>query len=995
MGNIRVKNTYTPDISAPFVPQPYIPESTGAVLFDAIRSVGTALTAYGKKIEADKAASQDFLINKQFIDEATAAQSLTKDLENAAGPDAPQYAAKTDAFFKQRHDQLLSQLQAGGATQDQINAMDLKLTTLRQQINARALTFEENSHKAYVGGVVDDAGKKFSQLVFADPAALQLTLAELKDTIDKLPNLSAPERQTMYEEQAKQLGLMAGLGFAEIDPQGVVDALTPGKRTYGATTEVSNAINAAFTSRGLPPQWGFDIAKIESDVGRNQRPTGAGNNTGLFQLSADLMPAGTDPYDVKANAAAAADNLARAATQFKSKTGRAPTEAELYLMHQQGTAGGLALATADPNRPAWEVIKPFYPGKSDAYIKTAISQQGLLSPDATVAEVKAFWERKLPSTGNFALDNLDAADQYRVLNAAQSNVNKIQVDLKSTLDRDVTNAKAGFETGTAYDGPAITRDRFLNAGYSPVETEQRFKEYQDAEQVGKVIGEIATLPPAEAQARVDALKPVPGTSTYAVDADSYAAAVKAQGVLRKQQETDPVAYAMHYFPSVQTAAKGLVPGASLDAKQQYYNSLNQAYNQIGLLPEQRKPFTPAMLDQMKSGWASMDPEAKVASLVSLSKETGPLFDQALNQLLGDGHEKEAYIADAVATDPSLVRVMADALRGLALVDPKTGSPALKPTPELVDAKFREIYGAALYEIEGPVLRAMEELTTGLYVMKGGKPGKSADSVGLGAALDDPVFESAARRIVGGTTDPDSGWWDNGKGHGATILPPGNTGTEFRKMMENAQGDFYSRHGNGLPYYENGAEATPDRIESEGTFLRVNSDQFKVVMNDGLPLQTAQGNLFLVTLNTDTVRQESLAPSAPLMFPSAETPQKAIENLKNYNLSSPSFDRSLWNEEEQHLYEHHLKELQNGGVKNSDGSISTVRQITVEIDGNYYSIPTVWDGKILSTDASIARAKKEGLDKWPAYATEENAQARYNQMHTYMEEDLARYKKVSP
>ena len=50
-------------------------------------------------------------------------------------------------------------------------------------------------------------------------------------------------------------------------------------------------------------------------------------------------------------------------------------------------------------------------------------------------------------------------------------------------------------------------------------------------------------------------------------------------------------------------------------------------------------------------------------------------------------------------------------------------------------------------------------------------------------------------------------------------------------------------------------------------------------------------------------------------------------------------------QEMHLYEHHLRELKNP-VRNSDGSYSTIRQMTVEQDGRTYSIPTVWGGKIL-------------------------------------------------
>jgi hypothetical protein len=105
---------------------------------------------------------------------------------------------------------------------------------------------------------------------------------------------------------------------------------------------------------------------------------------------------------------------------------------------------------------------------------------------------------------------------------------------------------------------------------------------------------------------------------------------------------------------------------------------------------------------------------------------------------------------------------------------------------------------------------------------------------------------------------------------------------------------------------------------------------------------------------------------------------------NFDAASVDLDLSR---EEQSLYEHHLTELGCGGVKNADGSISTVRNITVGIEGRTYAIPTVWDGKIVSDDEAIAHAQKAGLNRWPAYESPEQASERYNALHGYMERDI--------
>lgn len=114
-------------------------------------------------------------------------------------------------------------------------------------------------------------------------------------------------------------------------------------------------------------------------------------------------------------------------------------------------------------------------------------------------------------------------------------------------------------------------------------------------------------------------------------------------------------------------------------------------------------------------------------------------------------------------------------------------------------------------------------------------------------------------------------------------------------------------------------------------------------------------------------------------------------------SLPAADAALnLNAQEKALYRRHLANLTgSGGVDNdgSDpkapaGSRSTLFVNTFGIGGKTYVIPSVWNGKVLSPDESLARAKKEGLDKFPSYASEQEASARYSAMHQFMEKDTA-------
>ena len=91
-------------------------------------------------------------------------------------------------------------------------------------------------------------------------------------------------------------------------------------------------------------------------------------------------------------------------------------------------------------------------------------------------------------------------------------------------------------------------------------------------------------------------------------------------------------------------------------------------------------------------------------------------------------------------------------------------------------------------------------------------------------------------------------------------------------------------------------------------------------------------------------------------------------------------------QEQYAYQHHLNNLALGGVRQPGGKTSSFLNIVTEMDGRHYVLPTVWDNQIVDENTAVERARKEGLDKWPSYDSEEAAEARYDAMHGYMERD---------
>src|SRR5260221_1618133 len=104
---------------------------------------------------------------------------------------------------------------------------------------------------------------------------------------------------------------------------------------------------------GIDPNWMRRIMAIESGGDPYNR---TGSYQGLFQLSSDEFRRNGGQgniYGPEQNTAAAANRLAREASEFRALYGREPSLTDLYMVHQQG-AGGYDAHMSYPDAPAWE-----------------------------------------------------------------------------------------------------------------------------------------------------------------------------------------------------------------------------------------------------------------------------------------------------------------------------------------------------------------------------------------------------------------------------------------------------------------------------------------------------------------------------------------------------------------------------------------------------------------------------------------------------------------
>jgi hypothetical protein len=121
-----------------------------------------------------------------------------------------------------------------------------------------------------------------------------------------------------------------------------------------------------------------------------------------------------------------------------------------------------------------------------------------------------------------------------------------------------------------------------------------------------------------------------------------------------------------------------------------------------------------------------------------------------------------------------------------------------------------------------------------------------------------------------------------------------------------------------------------------------------------------------------------------------------------------------NPQERGLYQRHIDNLMgSGGVdnppdaQNPEGSRSTLYQAVQERNGKFYNIPTVWNGKRevepytkpdgtvmdVPNKTALQNVEHAGWDNFPSYATPDEAEQRYQLMHSFMDADTQRYLKA--
>jgi hypothetical protein len=158
---------------------------------------------------------------------------------------------------------------------------------------------------------------------------------------------------------------------------------TPGVVAQSVTQEAQN--------QGVDPVLALTTAKIESGMG--VRPNNPNSQAfGVFGMMPGTwqQQGGGNPSDVTEQVRVGVKNLADSQRIANTALGGNAQPWQVYIVHQQGPAGGPALLTADPNTPAVDALTPAYKGNSKAALAAITANGG--SGNMTAGQFLSMWQ---------------------------------------------------------------------------------------------------------------------------------------------------------------------------------------------------------------------------------------------------------------------------------------------------------------------------------------------------------------------------------------------------------------------------------------------------------------------------------------------------------------------------------------------------------------------------------------------------------------------------
>lgn len=395
--------------------------------------------------------------------------------------------------------------------------------------NPEAMAHHE---KDYVSARVKNAQLKFGD----DPSIIAETVTQARRDVLKARVNALEVRDPLAAQRLLDNGKeIAGVDYVpmaerlrgRVDQQegiGVADRkiAATSSRPYASLSNPAYAAAAATAPGGMSAAGIARTVQIESSGDPNAGAGGAHVGLGQFSVATALQAGVANRNDPEQSVRGIATLSVQNAPALRKVLGRDPTDAELYLAHQQGAAGAAKLL-ANPDARAGDLVGVL-----------AIGQNGG-NPDAPAHAFTSLWKAKFDKAAASAgelgsaaalahregaikaaiLDDPDLTARPQAQNAAIARVGAVFAAQRLQLSQDdaafklqVANSTAEALATGAVQNP-LPKQQFI-ASYGAAEGEKAYAEYQANIQLGGDLKATASMSPAQISEARARYAPQPG-----------------------------------------------------------------------------------------------------------------------------------------------------------------------------------------------------------------------------------------------------------------------------------------------------------------------------------------------------------------------------------------------------------------------------------------------------------------------------------------------------
>ncbi len=345
---------------------------------------------------------------------------------------------------------------------------------------------------------------------------------------------------------------------------------------------------------------------------------------------------------------------------------------------------------------------------------------------------------------------------------------------------------------------------------------ERFqKATKQAHRKFNVTREIRFMPPAEAAARVEALRPEPGTRGFEDRWEMYS---DLRARLHKNLTAlveDPAAYVAG-DPNVRSVHDSL-------AMQSY----------LGVPEYRQRVMSKAEASETVMQVNALPPRERPAALAQLQEQTGPNFDLAFRQLVDEGLDPSTQIQASVLDDPvALDQISEAAAAGRKQLKESIGDSSLvSATKDAVRAELEDYQETVMsYAWDSQTVKRFNEVQETMTDMALLEVSRGKD--------ENAAARDAVERVVLSKYHPIGGGWFSGPLDHARI--PKSVDRDQVEDLAGAVMKTLGEYDLDLPTEDRGRYVKA--IKADGYWATLPDDSGLALMYNGAPILTADGDL---------------------------------------------------------------------------------------------------------------------------------------------------------